>query len=305
MKRLRWPALLAFVVACAPTPPEVPAEAPQVAEATPRRVVALAPSAVETVCALGWCDRLVGVGSYVSHPPQTADLPRLGGLVDADLERILLLEPELVILLESEADLAGKLRALDVEVLSVPADSLADIGRAAEKVAARFADSERARRWRRELEAALEPRRVDRRLRTLSVVGRPEGKPVKLLIPGEGTYLGELVGRAGGDAAIEGFGKAYREIDLATALAAQPEVILEFDFDAVDAEGRAADWDGIYPAQTNPPCHEAISGSHVVVPGPRVVELYADIVEALEGCRSRSHPATPPGGGKSLAYSSR
>lgn len=269
------------------------------------RVVALAPSAVEMIYELGWGDRLVGVGSYVSWPPEAEDLPRLGGLVDADLERILLLEPDLVVLLESEVDLAARLDALDVEVLTVPADSLDDIGRAAELIAERFGDPERGVRWRQELDAVLAASPVDRRLLTLLTVGREQGKPVKLLVPGEGTYLGALVGRAGGEAAVEGFGEAYREIDLSTALAAQPEVILEFNFDAVDAEVRAADWRSVYPEQAELPCHRAISGSHVVVPGPRVDRLYAEIVEALTNCHAGNVPSANARGDMLLSYDPR
>ncbi len=270
---------------------------------TPDRVIALAPSAVEVICALDWCDRLVGVGSYVNEPPETADLPRLGGLVDADLEQILLLEPDLVVALESEDELAAKLTTLGVEVLTVPSDSLTDIGRAAEVVAERFGDPERGVRWRSELERGIQPREVPARPRVLLVTGRPAGPPSRLLVPGEDTYLGELVRRAGADPVFADFDIAYREVDLAAALAAQPEVILEFGFDVNENEGRqAAEWRQVYPSALTPPCHASIGGSHVVVPGPRVVQLYREIVEALERCRSGSNPSTPPGGDKPLPY---
>ena len=252
----------------------------------PQRVIALAPSAVEIICALNWCDRLVGVGSYVSEPPETADLPRLGGLVDADLEQILLLKPDLVVALKSEDELAAKLAALGVEVLTVPSDSLSDIGRAAEVVAGRFGDADRGVRWRSELETRIQTREVPTRPRVLLVAGRPTGLPSRLLVPGEDTYLGELVRRAGADPVFADFGIAYREVDLAAALATRPEIILEFGFDArQDGTQQAAEWRQVYPREVNPPCHAAIAGSHVVVPGPRVVELYADVVAALESCR--------------------
>lgn len=284
--RAGWAAAaLAFAVAC--SPPADQQTSARRTEAEPvERVIALAPSAVETLCALDWCHLLVGVGSYVSHPPEVGDLPRLGGLLDADLERILLLEPDLVVLLESEVELVEKLTALDVEVLRVPSDSLADIGETARLVARRLGDPEHGAAWARELEAQLEPRKPEIDRRALLVVGRAMGVPSKLLIPGEDTYLGELVRRAGGEPALPGFGTSYREVDLATALASRPDVILEFGFESdLPAEQLAADWRAVYPDAEPMPCHRVIGGSHVVVPGPRVVELYRDIVAALEQCR--------------------
>ena len=62
----------------------------------PRRIVALAPSSVEIIFALGAGDRVVGVGRFCDYPPEVVGLPQLGGLRDPDLERILALAPDLL-----------------------------------------------------------------------------------------------------------------------------------------------------------------------------------------------------------------
>ncbi len=253
--------------------------------ATPQRVIALAPSAVEMVCALGWCDQLVGVGSYATYPPQITELPKLGGLVDADLEQLLALQPDLVILLKSEEELAAKLAKLEVEVLTIPSDSLEDIQIAAQSITRRLGVPEQGVAWSRGLEQSLAPiTRTDAPV-VLLAVGRGPGKIASFLVPGEDTYLGVLVQRAGGVVAVQGFGHHYRDVGLDTALATRPDVILEFGFDdQVDRGLLLDDWRGIYPSASPMPCHQVIAGSHVPVPGPRVVELYADIVAALAAC---------------------
>lgn len=63
----------------------------------PQRVVTLLPSLTETVCALGACDRLVGVDRHSNHPAQVLALPRLGGLDDPRIEALVALRPDLVI----------------------------------------------------------------------------------------------------------------------------------------------------------------------------------------------------------------
>ena len=67
------------------------------AASAPQRVITLLPSLTETVCALGACDRLVGIDRYSNHPEQVLSLPRLGGLEDPRIEALLALRPDLVI----------------------------------------------------------------------------------------------------------------------------------------------------------------------------------------------------------------
>lgn len=66
--------------------------------APPQRIVSLLPSATETVCALGACDRLVGVDEFSQDPPQVRSLPQLGKTWQPDMERIVALKPDLVLL---------------------------------------------------------------------------------------------------------------------------------------------------------------------------------------------------------------
>ena len=89
-----------------------------------RRIVAMAPNVTEILFALELGDRVVGVGDYATWPPEVASIPKLGGLYDVSLERILELEPDLAILIPSEAELAGHLRRLGIEVLEVENESL-------------------------------------------------------------------------------------------------------------------------------------------------------------------------------------
>src|SRR6185295_15604866 len=86
----------------------------------PRRIVAVAPSAVELLFALGLGDRVVGVGDHVAWPPAATELPRLGGLLDPRLETVATLRPDLAVLLPSERELGERLAALGVEGLVVP-----------------------------------------------------------------------------------------------------------------------------------------------------------------------------------------
>lgn len=64
----------------------------------PKRIVSLAPSLTETVFAVGADSLLVGVTSLCNYPPRADDLPEVGDLLHPDVERILALDPDLVLI---------------------------------------------------------------------------------------------------------------------------------------------------------------------------------------------------------------
>src|SRR4051812_47432960 len=63
----------------------------------PQRIVSLLPSLTESICALGACSRLVGTDRYSNSPASVMSLPKLGGLDDAQVERIVALRPDVVL----------------------------------------------------------------------------------------------------------------------------------------------------------------------------------------------------------------
>ncbi len=63
----------------------------------PRRILSLAPSNTEILYALGLGDSIVGVTEYCLYPPEAQSKTRLKGWVSIPVEKILALEPDLVV----------------------------------------------------------------------------------------------------------------------------------------------------------------------------------------------------------------
>ncbi|MDR1657715.1 MAG: helical backbone metal receptor [Deltaproteobacteria bacterium] len=72
--------------------------APPPVPSSPKRIVTLAPSVTETIFALGWGDRVVGVTQFCHYPPEAISLPKVAGFSDVNFEAILRARPDLVIL---------------------------------------------------------------------------------------------------------------------------------------------------------------------------------------------------------------
>ncbi|MFH1123300.1 MAG: cobalamin-binding protein [Pseudomonadota bacterium] len=65
--------------------------------APPKRLIALAPNLTEILYALGLGDRVVGVTTFSSYPPEAALKPKVGSYINLNVERIISLSPDLVI----------------------------------------------------------------------------------------------------------------------------------------------------------------------------------------------------------------
>jgi len=63
----------------------------------PLRIISLAPSHSETVCAIASCDLLVGVDTNTDFPAELDDLPRVGNAFTPDIEAMVALDPDLVL----------------------------------------------------------------------------------------------------------------------------------------------------------------------------------------------------------------
>ncbi len=90
------------------------------------RIVTLSPSLTEAVCALGHCDELVGTDRYSNAPARVSSLPKVGGLADAQIERIVALRPDLV-LLGPRSRAGERLASLGVPVKVFDARTHADL----------------------------------------------------------------------------------------------------------------------------------------------------------------------------------
>jgi iron complex transport system substrate-binding protein len=86
------------------------------------RIVSMAPSITETLYALGLGDRVVGVERECHYPPEVENVRRtgnVGGYCDPNIEAIVRLKPDLVIMLEEQAQALPQFDKLKLETLVV------------------------------------------------------------------------------------------------------------------------------------------------------------------------------------------
>ncbi len=107
-----------------------------VLSAPAKRIISLAPSLTELLFAAGAGERVVAVVEYSDYPPEANALPRIGRHDMLDMERILALEPDLIVAWQSGNPRASinRLRELGLTVYSAEPRSLAEIPEHLEKL---------------------------------------------------------------------------------------------------------------------------------------------------------------------------
>lgn len=252
----------------------------------PHRIIALTPSLVETLFALGLGDRVVGVGNYVFWPPEAAGKPRIGGLFDPNLERIVALKPDLAVLLPSERDLSTRLKPLGVDVLVVPDETLGDVAASFRTIARRCGVPAAGERLAAEWRAGLAPRPFPgRKVHVMVSVGRQAGRLGEVTVAARNTFYDELLTRMGAENVFADAPTRYPQVGLEEIVARKPDVVLELRSDPLTPEKAAAivrDWDALpqIPAVRDGRV-KVIAGDYSMLPGPRLPRLYREMREAV------------------------
>jgi iron complex transport system substrate-binding protein len=266
------------------------------AQQAPRRIISLVPSATEMLFAMGAGPRVAAVSSYDRFPPEVERLPRVGALVDPDVERLLSLRPDLVVAYASQTDLLAQLKRAGIPVYVYRHGTLADITTGMRDLGGRVGMTAEAERAAADVERGLAEVRASvaclPRPRTLLVIGREPQSLRSISASGGYGFLHDLLELAGGDNV---FGDVKREslvVATETILAKQPDVILELhylDRASRDTESREREaWSLLpgVPAVKRGRVH-LLYGGELVVPGPRVVLTARAFARALHGDASR------------------
>ena len=266
----------------------------QAPAAAPTRIVSLIPATTEMIFAMGAGNRLVGAGNFDRFPPEVDKLPRVGGLIDPDTERILALRPDLVIVYATQTELRQRLDRAGVPYFLYEHRAMADIMETIRTLGARIGAAEQAER----VAAGMERSLADihkavagrPRLRTMLVFGRERGTLRGVYASGGYGFLADLLDVAGSDNVFGAIKQQSVQASTEMILARRPDVIVELrygdDSRAVNVDQELSVWSTLpsVPAVRNHRLYLLV-GDEFVVPGPRIVNAARRLAQAL-------HPET-------------
>lgn len=256
----------------------------------PRRIISLVPAVTEMLFAIGAGPQVVAVSSYDEDPPEVKALPRVGALLDPDVERILSLGPDLVITYGSQTDLQSQLQRASIPVFDYRHGGLADIMATMRALGARTGHGAEAEAEARQIETQLAAIRDRTRSlshpRTLLVFGRERGVLRNIYASGGRGFLNDMLEAAGGTNILADIDRESVQATTELVLARAPEVILEVRSADILTEEEAAREAASWRTLASVPAVRqnrvvVLTGRGLTVPGPRVAEVVARMAEAI------------------------
>ncbi len=251
-----------------------------------QRFLVLGPSTVETLFAVDLGHRIVGVSDYC-HSPAAAGIPRVGGILNPNLERIIALKPDYFFVQGHHQSLQNLAHQQRVPYQETRADSLEDWFSFVRHLDEQFSQTSG--------EALIQVIQKELRLITQSapkkspsvllVIGRQPNAAVGLTVSGPSTFLASLLTLAGGTLVpnTENMPDWY-SLSEEALFQINPEIILECGPIPTQPSFTPLQlWQAAYPSLPAVKNNRVFSLSNpsITIPGPKVAQTAALIQECL------------------------
>jgi len=251
--------------------------------AAPQRVVSLLPSLTETVCALQACQRLVGTDRFSDWPASVRSLPKLGGLEDTQIERLVALKPDLVLAAGSSRAI-DRLEALGLRVVALEPKNLQDTERVIQQIALALGDAAAGTALWQRMQARIDAAaaRVPASVRRQKVYFEVASSPYAA---GESSFVGETLTRLGMGNVVPAALGPFPKLNPEFVVRAQPDIIMGSVRAVAEMPARPG-WGVLRALRDERHCGFASGPWDALVrPGPRLAEaaeLLADCLVSLD-----------------------
>lgn len=251
-----------------------------------QRIVAIAPSLAEMAYAAGAGSRLVGVARYSPLPPRAPALPEVGDAVRVDLERIVLLKPDLVLAWQSGNRTGDyeRLEKLGYPVFVTESRRLGDVARALRAIGELAGTRAEAGRAAAEFERGIRRERERyakaKRIRVFYAVWT---KP--FMTVGGAHIISDVIALCGGENVFADVSQLTPTVSLEAIIAAKPEAILGGG-SAGGEEGFRRDWNSSAPGPVSDLPAFYIAPDTIQRQTPRILEGAKAVCAALEQVRT-------------------
>jgi iron complex transport system substrate-binding protein len=259
----------------------------------PSRIVSLAPSITETVFALGFGNRLVGVTNHCDYPAEAKRLPKIGDFMSPSLEVIAARQPDLVIGVISATDpaRAQEIERLGIKIALVSVTSITEILNSFRRIATLLGDPDAGATLVEKITAQFNAVKrhiapAARRSTLLAVGLRP------LVAVGGKNFLDELITLAGGENISGNASQPWLNLPDEYVVAKAPQVIIQAGMGS-DVGRPARHWSDLksIPAVKERRVY-SYNSDKILRPGPRIGEGLAEIArlihpECFDGSQGR------------------
>jgi iron complex transport system substrate-binding protein len=257
----------------------------------PQRIISVVPSATEMLFAFGLTDRVIAVGDYDELPANARDKPRIGGLLNPNVERIIELKPDLVITYGTQDILRERMKGLGIRIYPYTSGSIDQTLNYMVELGRTVGAEDKARQIEKRIRNAFQDIRAHsptHHPKVLLVHNRSAGALGSFYSVGGKAFQSELIEIAGGVNLFGDVDKEVMEPSIEAVIERGPEVIIETlpsGLSDREAQQRQKDWQALakLPAVVNKRVY-IIGEDYMLVPGPRLdlaARKFAEVIDEM------------------------
>ncbi len=271
----------------------------------PLRIVSLSPNLTEILFLVGAEDQLVGRTDFCDYPPAALGRPSIGGIINPSLEKLISLEPDLVLAARG-VDAAFikrltmrrggwcKVDEVAIPVLGYDPQTLEDVIALVRRIGRITGHDQQGREAaealaERKASVAAQHRGADNKLRVLFVLSRDP-----LFVAGATSFVDDMLGTCGARNAIRDVStidktRPWPQASREAVVAADPQLVIIAQRHGVEQPERSRDI--LVQLQALPAWREVaavkagqvhlINDDLVTIPGPRLIEGLEEISQLI------------------------
>jgi len=191
------------------------------------RIITLSPAINEIIYALGIGNQVVGNTQYCLFPKETLSVPKVGGYFSTSLEKILALNPTIVIMQKNNYKLQLQLNRLHIKTKMIQIDTLDNIKKSILELGNLFKQKKSAQKIVKSINSSLEAiKNIVSNKRILIVFGHNISLSKNIFVAGQNLYFNQIIRESGNINALESKRKGQPILNMENIIATNPDIVI-------------------------------------------------------------------------------
>lgn len=194
---------------------------------TQERIIALSPAINEIIFALGSGNEIVANTDYALYPKASIKIPKVGGYFAPSLEKIVALQPTLVVMQKNNHKLALKLKRLGIKSKIIKIDKLDNIKSAILEIGTLLDKVKEAQQIVDTINSELKQlKNIVTNKKILIVFGRNTDLSKHIFVAGQNLYFDEVINESNNSNALHSTRKGQPILNMENIIACNPDIVL-------------------------------------------------------------------------------
>ena len=191
------------------------------------RIVTLSPALNEIVYALDMGKEIVGNTEYCLFPKETLNVSKVGGYFSPSIEKILALNPTIVLMQKNNHKLQRQLNRLNINTKMIQINTLDTIQTSILELGERFHKEKNAHRIVQDINRSLETiKNIVKNKKILIVFGHNTSLSKNIFVAGQNLYFDEIIRESGNKNALQSTRKGQPILNMENIIATNPDMVI-------------------------------------------------------------------------------